>query len=175
MSQQATVDYQNFKLPSGLITRSDIARFVGELEQTDNDLTTAAVRQKIGKTGNPAPTVSDLVTDFLNLNDLSLENSSQRTAIIHELRKLKDAAPIVHLTFAVVADRTSLQEIIVWLRQSIHPQAVMTVGLQPALVAGVYMRTPNKVHDLSMRAVLKGKRDVLRRQLRDLSKISEAN
>jgi F0F1-type ATP synthase delta subunit len=61
-----------------------------------------------------------------------------------------------------------LQELIAWLRSSVHPQAVISVGLQPALVAGVYLRTPNHVHDLSMRAVLKKSRGLLTKELEAL-------
>jgi len=73
------------------------------------------------------------------------------------------------MTFAVEADAQSLQQIVQWLRSSVHPQAVLAVGIQPGLVAGVYMRTPNKVHDLSMRAALKKGRSIIAKELEALS------
>jgi hypothetical protein len=55
-----------------------------------------------------------------------------------------------------------------WLRTSIHPQAVIAVGLQPALVAGVYLRTPNHVKDLSLRAKLESSRGLLLKEVEKL-------
>ena len=69
------------------------------------------------------------------------------------------------MTFAVSADRESLSQIAHWLRESVHPQAVISVGMQPALVAGVYMRTPNKVFDLSLRGALSGQHGALVKEL----------
>jgi F0F1-type ATP synthase delta subunit len=69
------------------------------------------------------------------------------------------------MTFAVTADPESLQQLALWLRTTINPQAVIAVGLQPSLVAGVYLRTPNHVHDLSLRAMLKNGRGLLVEEL----------
>ena len=69
------------------------------------------------------------------------------------------------MTFAVPADRESLRYIVQWVRTSVHPQALLQIGLQPALVAGVYLRTPNRVHDFSLRAALNGQHDALVKEL----------
>ena len=81
---------------------------------------------------------------------------------------MKDKVPVIHMTFAVQADPTSLQQIVQWLRSSVHPQVVISVGLQPSLVAGVYMRTPNHVRDLSLRTLLTGQHEVLVKELEAL-------
>ena len=54
------------------------------------------------------------------------------------------------------------------MRGSVHPQAVISVGLQPALIGGVYVRTPNHVMDLSLRARLKGNRELITKELEAL-------
>jgi F0F1-type ATP synthase delta subunit len=89
--------------------------------------------------------------------------------LIQHLRKLKDSVPIIHMTFATQADRDSLQQLAQWLRTEVHPQAVIGVGLQPALVAGVYVRTPNHIHDLTIRGKLESSRGVLVQELEALS------
>ena len=111
------------------------------------------------------PTMSAQLSEFLKKNDLNLEESKTRSALIKQLRTMKDKVPIVHMTFAVETDAESLQQLAAWLRSSIHPQAVIDVGLQPALVAGVYLRTPNHVHDLSLRGKLQGSRELLVKEL----------
>lgn len=165
MIEQTTRTYVDFVLPPSLVTRVDIARLVHEAERVDNEMTAAAVRVKTGAAQASVPGMSDQLQEFLMQNQLSLQNSVERTELIKQLRLLKDKVPIVHMTFAVTADRESLEYLAAWLRSSVHKQAVISVGLQPALVAGVYLRTPNRVMDLSMRALLKGSHDKLAAQL----------
>lgn len=156
-------------LPRSIISKLDLSRVVGELEQIDNDLTTAAVRQKAGVESNFRPVPSDQLSDFLTANNLVIGDGKQRSQLIAYLRQLKDIAPVVHMTFATVADRESLSELADWARRSVHPLALIVVGLQPDLVGGVYVRTPNHVHDLSVRAQLAGHRDILIKEMEALS------
>src|SRR5690606_10661055 len=93
----------------------------------------------------------------------------QRAGLINQLRQLKANAPIAHVTFASLVDTESLRQITAWLRESVHPQAVIVVGLQPSLVGGVYIRTPNHVHDFSLRAQLAGHRDIIVKEVEALS------
>ncbi len=155
----------DFVLPIAIITKVDVSRLVTEVEKVDNELTTAAVRAKKGSRKHAQPILSQQLTDFLESNKTELSNSQARRELIKQLRTLKDKVPIIHMTFAAQADRESLQQLTQWLRSSIHPQAVIEVGLQPALVAGVYMRTPNHVYDLSLRALLQGKHESLVKEL----------
>lgn len=157
--------YADYQLPPSVVTRVDVARLVREVEWVDNELTTALVRSKAGVQQPAQPVISGALEDFLRQNKLSLEEAQKRAHVLKQLRKLKDSAPVMHMTFAVNADRESLQELAAWLRSSIHPQALISVGLQPALVAGVYLRTPNHVHDFSMRAALGKSRGLLTKEL----------
>jgi len=168
MSETEAKTHENFVLPARVVSRIDVSRLVSEVEWIDGELTAAAVRSKTGKEEPAQPTYSDQLNDFLKENKLSLEDSRGRSDLIKELRLLKDKVPVIHMTFAVPADHESLQELAQWLRTEVHPQALIAAGLQPSLVAGVYLRTPNHIHDLSLRAVLKGKRDSLVKELETL-------
>lgn len=165
MTTELTLSYTDFTLPPSVVSRIDVSHLVGDAERIDNALTTAAVRSKANVTDSVQLTLSDQLTEFLSLNQLSLDDSRTRSDIIKQLRLLKDNVPIIHMTFAVEADRESLGQLVSWLRQEIHKQAVIAIGLQPALVAGVYMRTPNHVHDMSLKAKLEGSRDLLVKEL----------
>lgn len=165
MTESTPKTHTDFVLPASIVTRVDISHLVHEVEWIDNELTANAVRSKTGGQAHAEPASSGPLQDFLAQNELSLSDSLTRTEIIKQLRLLKDKVPTIHMTFAVTADRESLEELVQWLRGSIHPQTVISVGLQPALVAGVYLRTPNHVMDLSMRALLKGSHDKLTKQL----------
>ena len=168
MTQAAVKTHENFVLPSNVVTKIDMSRLVSEAERVDNDMTATAVRAKTGSQEQTQPMLSDQFNDFLNKNNLKLESSSERSTIIKELRKLKNSAPVLHMTFAVTADLESLQKLTEWVRTTVHPQAVIAVGIQPALVAGVYLRTPNHVHDLSMRSALEGRHGLLVEELEAL-------
>lgn len=165
MSEATKKTHADFALPPSVVSKVDVSRLVSELEKIDNDLTTTSIRAGIGVNDQVTPTLSPKLKDFLVLNKLMLKTAKERSELLAEMRALKDTIPVIHMTFAVEADSESLGQLAQWLRTSIHPQAVIAVGLQPGLIAGVYLRTPNHVHDLSMRAALKGGRELLAREI----------
>lgn len=157
-----------YSLPSSIVTKVDVSRLVSELERIDGELTTSAARAKVGGEQAASPTVTASVADFLQLNQLSLDDSRARTELIQGLRRFKDHVPMLHMTFAAEADGESLEKIIAWVRQEISPDAVIEVGIQPDLIAGVYVRTPNHIHDLSARSLLKNGHELLVKELEGL-------
>lgn len=165
-----TYQYSDFSLPPSTASKIEMARLVHEVEWIDHELTTTSVRSKAGVRKHVEPVLSEQLKDFLDENKIALLEltSRDRDQLIKQLRLLKDKVPVIHMTFATPADSESLQQLIAWVRDSIHPQAVVAVGLQPALVAGVYIRTPNRVHDLSLRSQLEGSHDVLVKSLEAL-------
>lgn len=166
MTETAAKTYTDFTLPPTVVSKLDVSRMVSDAERVDSQLTTTAVRSKIGTTSGETLAASQQLIDFLRLNQLRLDgDSNARSQLVKQLRLMKDNVPVIHMTFAVEADRESLGQIVDWLRSSVHPQAVISVGLQPALVAGVYMRLPNHVLDLSLRAKLQSSHDMLVKEL----------
>lgn len=168
MTEQAEKTFDQFVLPASLVTKLDVSRLVSEVEWVDNELTSASVHEKAGSQGYSKPVFSGQLTEFLEKNQLNLDDSNARSRLIKELRILKDKVPVLHMTFAVPADSESLQKLADWVRGTVHPQAVIHVGLQPALVGGVYLRTPNHVHDLSLRSLLDKSHDILTKELENL-------
>ncbi len=157
-----------FVLPDSIVTRSDVARLVMEIERVDNEMIAKTARARVKVKDKSEILLGDQLQAFLAANELSLEKSRERTRIIKELRQLKQDAPGVHMTFAVMADPYSLSEIVTWLRTHAHPQTLLTVGLQPGLVAGAHMRTPNKALDFSLRGALDEHRGDLVKRLEAL-------
>lgn len=165
MTDVAPKAYADLTLPPSVVTRIDVSHLVNELEKVDNDLTTAAVRAEKGGPAVPESVLSQQMTDFLAQNELKIDDGKVRSDLIKELRLLKDKVPVIHMTFAVTADPETLQQLALWIRTNVDPRAVIEVGLQPSLVAGVYLRTPNHVHDLSLRQMLKTGRGKLAEEL----------
>lgn len=168
MSETAIKTYADFVLPGNVVTQIDVSRLVREMERVDNELTASSVRKKAGVAEAAKPALSSQLADFLAQNKLSIEGSRERDNLIKQVRLLKDKVPVIHMTFAVTADGESLEKLVAWVRGTVHPQAVIEIGLQPDLIAGVYIRTPNHVHDFSWRALLKGKHDLLVKELEAL-------
>lgn len=160
MSDAATT--AAYVLPPALITRADLARIVREVESIDVELEAQKARaHTTGKAAHHMPPMSEGLNDFVELNKIDIADDQARMHLKEELRRLKDKAPVMHMTFATPADPQSLGQLVDWIRKEIHPQALLQVGLQPALVGGVYLRTPNHVHDFSLRQLLTGKRSVI--------------
>lgn len=158
--------HTDFILPAAVVSRVDLSRLVTELEWVDNEMTSLAIRNKTATV--PMPAISQGLSDLIKLNNLELSDTKVRSAVVAQLRVLKNKAPVLHMTFAVSADRASLEELCDWVRREVHPHALLAIGLQPGLVAGVYLRTPNHVRDFSLRAMLDGRHDLLIKELGEL-------
>lgn len=161
MSQAAA----NYILPSALVRKADLARLLREIETLDGELEAQKVRARGQEVSYRLPNLSQALGDFLDQNKLDITDDQGRMELVEQLRKLKDQAPIVHMTFATEADPESLGQLVAYMRKELHPQTLLSVGLQPGLVAGAYVRTPNHVHDFSVRAVLSKKRGVIAEDL----------
>lgn len=158
-------------LPSALLTRTDLARLVREIEDLDNELGAQKARNETaGKhdEGYRMPTISQGLGDFVELNKVDLTDDHARDEMRRNLKRLREKAPVIHLTFAVEADLPTLRQLAEYIRKEFHPQALLQVGLQPSLVGGVYMRTPNRAYDFSIRAKLAENRNVIQQDIDQL-------
>ncbi len=168
MNEVANVSATALRIPSIVITKRDVVALGIELEQLDENIQAATVRMREGFQSPALPPLSDGLTQFVQQNGLDLRSAPVRAATLKQIRALKDTLPVFHMTFAAPADRASLAKLAEWLRHSVHPQAIIEDGVQPNLVAGVYLRTPNHVYDLSLRSAFADKRQVLLQQLEAL-------
>ncbi|HSX05985.1 MAG TPA: hypothetical protein VLF69_05945 [Candidatus Saccharimonadales bacterium] len=160
----------DFALPPALITRADLARLIREVESLDNELEAQKARnQATGKTGYKMSNISRGLSDFVELNKLDLSSDHTRMHLREQMKALKDHAPIVHMTFSIEADPASLQYLVAYMRTELHPQTLLSVGLQPSIVGGVYMRTPNHVHDFTVRARMAASRGVIAADIEQLA------
>lgn len=166
---ESALETSQYVLPPALITRTDLSRLVREVEDLDNELGGQKARNHAtGKQGYHLPSVSQGLSDFIELNNVDLTNDQARMELRRQLKRIKDKAPVIHLTFAMEADLPTLRQLARYIRKEFHPQALLQTGLQPALVGGVYMRTPNRAYDFSIRAKLAENRDVIQQDIDQL-------
>lgn len=161
-----------FVLPVSLMTRSDLRRVIAELESVDNDLVTESIHQRTGHQTDSQVVLSDTLSQCIEANEVDLYDQSARAGLLSQLRRLNVATPIIHMTFASTVKRDVLVRLVDWLRQKVHPQALVSIGLQPSLIGGLHIRTTNRVFDMSIRSQLADGREIIIRELEAISGVS---
>ncbi|HET9721721.1 MAG TPA: hypothetical protein VFP32_01690 [Candidatus Saccharimonadales bacterium] len=143
---------EQLKLPSVVVGQTEVARLERELNELDDFFVDAKGRQT-GTSFKP-PKLSRLLDELSQENDVNLLNESERSKLIKDINELLSRAPRLHISFASEPSPKALERVLTWLRDNIHPQILLQVGLQPTIAAGCVLRTPNKVFDMSLRASL---------------------
>lgn len=150
---------QNKPAPSGLkislaiVSNTDITRLQRELNRLDDYFVGAAARAE-GAAQTP-PHITRVLNELATANRVNLLEAAQRKKLNEELGALLKRAPLFHISFAAEPSPKGLEQILAWLRQNIHPEILLLVGLQPTIAAGCVLRTPNKLFDMSLSAYLK--------------------
>ncbi len=159
-------DATQFGLPATLVGRTDISRVLREIEKVDNELETQSIR-------NPEkplaiPSMSKILVDTTVLNNVDVASINERKRLLTSLREAKEKAPVVHITFASDPEPATLMQLVVWIRENLHPRALIGVGLQPRIVGGCIIRTPDHIYDFSMRKRFQEQRPVLEAALHEV-------
>lgn len=150
MSKAVKLDAdKQFTLPAGVIGRSDISRLLREIEKVDYDLEAQTIRAP----GQPVtiPAMSRGLAETMQVNNIAVEQLEQRQQMLAELRRIKEHAPMVQITFASDPAPEITIQLVSWIRQNLHPTALVTIGLQPSIVGGCVVRTPDHIYDFSLR------------------------
>jgi F0F1-type ATP synthase delta subunit len=141
------------KLPLSVVTQADIARIIREINNLNDFFVSANLRQS-GSPMQPAR-LTRVLDQISKDNQINLLEEDQRIKLAENLQKILEKAPLLHISFAAEPSSFAVEKILGWLRQNIHQYALMQVGLQPTISAGIVLRTGNKVFDLSLRENLK--------------------
>lgn len=147
------MERKDLKLPLTVTSRVDVARMLRELNAL-NDYMVQAELRSAGQ-ALKLPQLSRSLDDVAHENGLNLLDKSARKELQAKLNIVIGKAPVVHISFASEPSSKATQRILLWLRDSIHPQILMQIGLQPTIAAGIVVRTPNLLFDMSMRHFLK--------------------
>jgi F0F1-type ATP synthase delta subunit len=143
---------------------SDLKRTRRELEELEEFLHQAGLRQ--GGKSVKMPNISRLLDDIAQDSKLNLLNKADRDRLKKFLTLLIQKAPVLHFTFASEPSGAALNKLLVWLRANIHPQVVVSIGIQPAIAAGCTVRTSNRQFDFSLRQALDSQTAVLMKNIR---------
>lgn len=140
---------QTVALPSSVAELADLSRVLRELEGLDDFLREAAIRKSPSAAALPKTTQA--LRDVAEVNHFNLLQPADRAKADRLLTEMRDKAPVAHISFAAEPSASFTAKIITYLRQNIHPQLLVQIGLQPTIAAGCVVRTENKVFDFSLR------------------------
>lgn len=138
-----------FRLPDNIVTVGDLARAKIELESLADFLVQARVR-KPGQ-AITLPRVSQRLESLAHAAGLKLTSQEDIDALQKVIVDLKKTVPQLHISFASEPSDAFLTKLIQWFRSNIHPQVLLTIGLQPSIAAGFILRTSSREFDGSLR------------------------
>lgn len=147
------------KLPARIVSRGDLNRIIRELNKLSDYLVGANFKDESAETKSSS--ISPLLQELASLNNYDLLDESRRKELYSQLDGLSNSAPGLHISFTSEPSPQSLDRLIGWLRTNIHPQVMLSVGLQPTIAAGCVLRTPNKVIDMGLKQTLIKKQPLL--------------
>lgn len=159
---------QILSLPLLVTGPSDVSRLLREVRSLEDYLHQASLRRD-GGTIN-LPRTSRILEELAFANHLDLLQSVDRQLAVDFLNRVKQQAPVVHISFAVDPSSAFMSKITSWLRQNIHPLVLVQIGLQPMIAAGCILRTKNHYYDLSLRRYLDDKRPLLLQKISEMKK-----
>ncbi|HVX24232.1 MAG TPA: hypothetical protein VG992_02720 [Candidatus Saccharimonadales bacterium] len=154
-------------LPSRISTPADVGRVLRELDAVSEHL----LQWQLRRSGEPVtlPRTSQLLDQAIELNKLNLLQEADRQRLKTFLENVKEQAPTLHFSFGSDPQAAFIERVVSWLRKEVHPQALMSVGLQPTLGAGCMVRSVNRSFDFSLRQEFVKQRPLLVRELAALA------
>ncbi len=140
----------------------DLGRLIRELDAVDNSLNQSELRQD---SDIKLPKTSRMMDQAISLNKINMLLPSDRKRLGQFLAQVRDAAPVLHISFSTDPSPLFVEKLMTWLRREIDPLLLLTVGLQPNIGAGCVVRTTNKYFDMSLRKRFTAKRELLMAEL----------
>lgn len=151
------------QLPNLVVGLVDINRLRRELAAIDETLLEHTLRKKDG--GSQMLKSSRLMDQLVVSNDLNLLHQSDRERLRRFLETIAERAPVLHISFSADPSPSFLERLMAWLRQNIHPQILVTIGVQPTIAAGCIVRSTNQYFDFSLRQDFTEKKGLLLKQI----------
>jgi F0F1-type ATP synthase delta subunit len=147
------------KLPPKIVSRGDLNRILRELNRFNDYLVGSQFKNEGQDT--VSQNISPLLAELASINSYDLMDENRRKELYGQLEAMSAHAPGLHISFTSAPSPSSLEKVIIWLRGNIHPQILLSVGLQPTIAAGCVLRTPNRVIDMGLKQTLMKKQPLL--------------
>jgi hypothetical protein len=150
---------RNIALPNFITGSVDIGRLLREIEAIDDSF----LQLKLRKSGVNVkmPKTSLLMDRLISYYGLNLIHEKDRQELSKYLESVKTSSPGLHMSFSTDPSPAFLESIVSWLRANIHPEVLLSVGLQPTICVGSIVRTNNKYFDFSLSQNMKNSKKIL--------------
>jgi F0F1-type ATP synthase delta subunit len=155
---------EHLKLPNSVISQIDLARLLRELNNLEDFF--AGAKLRTSGTAMQLPKLSRQMDQLARDNKANLLDEADRMRLNQALKSIYEQAPKLHMSFASEPSARAFEQVLVWLRENVHQHALVQIGLQPAIAAGIVMRTPNRIFDMSLRARLEDQKTYLARLIK---------
>jgi hypothetical protein len=136
-------------LPPDIVGAVDVKRLIRELDYIDDSFLQFKLRHKDNSA--KLPTTSILLDLIVSENNFNLLHETHRKELNNFLKSIREDAPMIHMSFSANPSNKFLKRLMEWLRAELHPQILLTVGLEPNIGAGCILRTNNKLFDMSLK------------------------
>lgn len=130
-----------------------------ELYSADQLLAVAEELHQFGihmaKTGSKTEPLSPLAETAFSMISAPERNKPEAVENLRaQLEQMAATAPAITLTLAASPPRTLRNELVRWLRQSIRPDILVNIHVNPDIAGGVVIRSTNRIYDCSFRSAL---------------------
>jgi len=143
-------DTTELRLPARLVTRRDVLKAARELESLRDQLISSKIS---GKEVNH-DRLTERLQSLLDANGVAQLTEKNVTNIKQKLEKMVDKLPVLRFAFAGEPDADFLKQLVIWIRDEIHPAALVIYTVQPHLAGGFILTTDRRRYDMSWRAEL---------------------
>lgn len=151
------------QLPVGIVGIGDVRRLRRDLDSLEETL--QQMRLRTNAPVAKLPRATRLLEEFSATNRLNLLLPDDRQRAAAYLANVVKTAPVLHMSFAAEASRSFTTEIILWLRQNIASDVLLSIGLEPTIAAGCVVRTPSRQYDFSLRGQFAAQSSLLAEKL----------
>lgn len=157
------------ELPITVVTPADLNRLIREAEGVEDFLQ----QSKIRTPGSPInlPRLSRGLDDICRHNNVNLLDDGSRAKLIDVLKRLKEVAPKIHISFPTEPNGSFIGSLIDYLRREIHPYVILQIGIQPNLAIGCVIRSRSKYFDFSLRKHLESQKSSLLKIVHQVSDV----
>jgi len=138
------------RLPARLVTRRDVLKAARELEQLRDELISSSI------SGGEVhyQRLSESLQSLLDANGISQLTEDNVSQIKSDLEQMVDHLPVLRFAFAGEPDAKFLKRLVIWVRDELHPAALLVYTVQPHLAGGFILTTDRRRYDMSWRAEL---------------------
>jgi len=150
-------------LPVAITSPVEIGRLINELTQLDETMMQLELRDPGQAVKMPKTT--RLLDKLAETNKLNLLKPEDRQQLLKFLKLIHEHAPVLKMSFSVDPAPVFMERLATWLRQEIHPQILINVGLQPNIGAGCLVYGNSKVFDFSLKQTFVEQRNLLLQRL----------